>query len=283
MSRNQPAWTVLSMLKWATDYFEKEKVISPRHSIEWLLAHVLDVKRLDLYLLFDRPLSPKELDKLRPLVKRRASHEPLQYITGEANFMGCSIDVTPDVLIPRIETEQLVEILLTETESDSDKNLTLLDIGSGSGCIPIAIKKSRPNWDCFGMDISAKALQTARNNAEKNSVEVNFLSGDLMNLSPFVDTKWDIIISNPPYIHPSEIDTVEKQVRDFEPKIALFHDTPLDVYKAILSFTVESGSQLYLECNHTTADEIKSIAQLSFQHVELKSDLDGNPRFIIAH
>lgn len=270
------------MLKWATGYFEKENVISPRHSIEWLLAHVLDVKRLDLYLLFDRPLSPSELDKLRPLVKRRASHEPLQYITGQANFMGCSIDVTPDVLIPRIETEQLVEILLTKTESESEKKVSLLDIGTGSGCIPIAIKNYRPNWDCYGLDISEKALETARSNASQNSVDVTFHSGDLMNLSQFVDSKWDIIISNPPYIHPSELDTVEKQVREFEPRIALFHEAPLDVYKSIISFAVECQSQLYLECNHITAKEIKSIAQLSFQDAELKSDLDGNPRFIIA-
>jgi release factor glutamine methyltransferase len=112
MNTNREGWTVLAMLKWGTGYFEKRTIPDPRHSIEWLLADILHVKRLDLYLSYNRPLAPSELDQLRPLIKRRAKHEPLQYITGSSEFLNTQITVSPDVLIPRIETEQLTEIIL---------------------------------------------------------------------------------------------------------------------------------------------------------------------------
>src|SRR6056297_348266 len=120
MANTPSVWTVLSMLEWATDFFEEKDINSPRFSIEWLLAHVLDVKRLDLYLMYDRPLSSEELDTLRPLVKRRSQHEPLQYITGETDFHNVKIKVKPGVLIPRQETEQLVDLILKENKTRSE-------------------------------------------------------------------------------------------------------------------------------------------------------------------
>ena len=285
MSSTNRDWTVLRMLEWATDYFEKKKIPDPRHSIEWLLAYVLDIKRLDLYLKFDRPLGRKELDQLRKLVKRRAAHEPLQYIVGHTDFMNCRIDVNPSVLIPRIETEQLVEHLLERTSDRKNTPINLLDIGTGSGCIPISIKKENPGWNCCGIDISIEALKVAAQNSVSNDVEVNFFEGDLFNLDDHKkinEIPWDIIISNPPYIHPDEKPEINKQVLDYEPSEALFVDDPMSVYKSILSFSKKQNADLFLECNDKTAEEVKHEAEELFGSVELLKDLDKNPRFIVA-
>jgi release factor glutamine methyltransferase len=277
-------WSVLRMLEWATEYFEKRQVPDPRHSIEWLLADVLSCKRLDLYLQYGRPLSPDELDQVRPLVKRRANHEPLQYITGSTNFMGCHIEVNPSVLIPRIETEQLVELLLESTLDLENTPVNLLDIGSGSGCIPIAIKKFRPAWTCHGVDISDKAIELSQKNATANELDVQFSKADLFNLDQ-IDTPeqgWDIIVSNPPYIGPGEKSSLEKQVTDYEPGLALFHDNPLEVYRPILSYAHKEGATLVLELNDQLADQILNISTSFYSSAQLKPDLDHNSRFLLA-
>jgi|AntRauTorcE11898_2_1112593.scaffolds.fasta_scaffold08225_3 release factor glutamine methyltransferase len=277
-------WSVLRMLEWATEYFENRQVPDPRHSIEWLLADVLGCKRLDLYLQYKRPLSPAELDRVRPLVKRRAGHEPLQYITGSTNFMGCHIEVDPSVLIPRIETEQLVELLLESTPKLENSSIQLLDVGSGSGCIPIAIKKFRPAWTCTGIDISDKALALSKKNAAVNDLDVQLVKGDLFNLGQInkPEQGWDIIVSNPPYIGPGEKSSLEKQVIDYEPGLALFHDDPLEVYRSILSYAHEEGAALFLEINDQLADQILDISTTFFSSAKLKKDLDNNPRFLLA-
>ena len=277
-------WSVLRMLEWATDYFEKKQVPDPRHSIEWLLADVLGCKRLDLYLQFQRPLSPGELDQIRPLVKRRASHEPLQYITGSTNFMGSHISVDPSVLIPRIETEQLVEHLIDSTKGLQHQPATLLDVGTGSGCIPIAIKKLRPNWECHGIDLSDEALALAEKNAASNELDIHFEKGDLFNLDviPKPARGWDIIVSNPPYIGPDEKPSLEKQVTEYEPGLALFHDDPLDVYRSVIAYAFRSESHLFLELNDRLADKILEISTEYFPNAAIEKDLDNNPRFLTS-
>lgn len=277
-------WTVLRMLEWATDYFNEKGIPDPRHSIEWLLAEVLNCKRLDLYIKYERPLSPSELEKIRPLIKRRADHEPLQYITGSTNFMGCHISVNPAVLIPRIETEQLVELLLESTSHLKDTSINLLDIGSGSGCIPIAVKKLRPAWNCFGIDISEEALSIARKNAETNDLSVQFSTGDLFNLDKLdkPESGWDIIVSNPPYINIHEKPTLEKQVFHYEPGLALFVDDPLEIYRPIVSYAHHQNAYLFLELNDKLADQILDISTPFFPEARLLDDLDKNPRFLIA-
>lgn len=177
MSTKADVWTVLTMLEWGTDYFSGKGITQPRLSIEWLLSHVLACKRLDLYLAFDRPLSQAELDELRALVRRRAQHEPLQYITGHTDFFNCRIDVNPSVLIPRPETEQLVEMVLDW--GAERPRCRVLDVGTGSGCIAIALKKAKPDWDVTGIDISPEALKTAAGNAVINEADVRFAHGDL--------------------------------------------------------------------------------------------------------
>jgi release factor glutamine methyltransferase len=286
MNRKTRDWTVLSMLEWATGYFEKNKIPNPRLSIEWLLAYVLEIKRLDLYLKFDRPLTESELSTLRPLVKRRAEHEPLQYITGSTDFMGCKIDVNENVLIPRIETEQLVEELLLNTEHLKDQPLDLLDIGTGSGCIPISIKNRNSPWNCFGCDSSNAALETARKNATQNNVDITFFHCEIFNADRMPeDQKWHIIISNPPYIEPSEKSSLEQQVSGYEPDSALFLSDPISIYNRIASYaakTLLDDGCLFLECNDKLASEIQSeVEKFSFKTV-LKKDLDKNPRFLVA-
>ncbi len=282
-SNSEQVWTVLSMLEWATDFFDERGVQNPRLSIEWLLAYVLDINRLDLYLKFDRPLSTSELDQLRPLVKRRSLHEPLQHLTGSTDFLNCTIHVNKDVLIPRTETEQLVELVLTQ--HSNSESLNVLDIGTGSGCIPIALKKARPNWSCTGIDISPEALKTSSHNAQFNDVDVTFLEADLNTLAQnkeITEKKWDIVISNPPYITQSEKSELDPQVLNFEPKLALFHDEPLKLYRVISEFASLFGAKLFLECNDKFAEEIRDITVSFYQSAELLKDYDENNRFVIA-
>lgn len=285
MSANKDdLWTVLRMLEWSTGFFKEKNIPDPRHSIEWLLAYVLGCKRLDLYLQYERPLSTSELERIRPLVKRRANHEPLQYITGSTNFMGCEITVTPSVLIPRIETEQLVELILEATTDRRDTSLNLLDIGTGSGCIPLAIKKRVPAWRCHGIDISEDALEIARRNAEKNNLEADFFKGDLFNLEQLETPEggWDLVISNPPYIELHEKSSIQKQVVEYEPESALFHKNPLDVYRPIIEYAARNRSAVFLELNDRLADQILEISTPHFPKAKLHQDLDKNPRFISA-
>jgi len=282
MTNKGRVWTVLSMIKWAEDYFQKKNIPDPRLSIEWILAEALEIKRLDLYLQFDRPLSSEELDRIRPLVKRRAENEPLQYITGTADFMDAKILVKPGVLIPRIETEQLVDLLLEKTKDITHKPIRLLDIGTGSGCIPIAIKLKRPNWICSGLDISGQALELAKKNADLNQSNTHFFFGDINHLSEIKTGPWDIIISNPPYITESEKEDMHEQVLKHEPKLALFHENPLHLYRKIIEFSAAQNARLFLECNDKTAEQAAEIADTFFSHSALLKDLDGNYRFIFA-
>jgi len=284
MSAKVEEWTVLSMLEWATDFFKKKDIPDPRHSIEWLLAETLDIKRLDLYLKYDRPLSSDELDTLRPMVKRRAQHEPLQYIVGFTDFMNARISVDENVLIPRLETEQLVEIILDEHPSED--SLSLLDIGTGSGCIPIAIKMERPQWSVHGIDISEQALEVARTNAEQNETDIAFRHGDILSPESFsVKSPLDIIVSNPPYVKPDEEELLEPQVKEYEPSEALFFEDLEKMYGSIIRYAQKNLSQkgtLYLELHEQYSSEILDLFDRNNWSAQLQKDYDKKPRFIIA-
>ena len=287
MSTKLKDWTVLSMLEWGTEYFKERGIPDPRLSIEWLLAEVLQVKRLDLYLKFDRPLSQPELDAIRPLVKKRASHEPLQYILGYTNFMNAQISVTPDVLIPRIETEQLVEILLDDHPADDlSEAKKVIDIGTGSGCIPIALKMERPNWQIDALDISEEALRIARKNAESNEVEITFMQGDILEWKKLpVEKTYDIVISNPPYVLPEEKDELEEQVVNHEPSLALFCENLENMYGSVINFSenyLQDRGMLCLEVHEKHGERIMQLFDDTRWETSLLKDYDKNPRFIIA-
>lgn len=284
MSSKDEEWTVLSMLEWATDYFEEKNIPNPRHSIEWLLAEVLGVKRLNLYLKFDRPLSKKELNRLRPLIKRRARHEPLQYIVGYTDFLEARISVDERVLIPRIETEQLVEIILDDFDQESTKEV--LDIGTGSGCIAIALKMERPPWNLHASDLSEDALTLAKQNAEDNEADINFSQHDLFDTGLWEQYEnLDIIVSNPPYVLPDETELLEPQVKEFEPHQALFTDSILEMYKTIINSGADSlkkGGRLYLEIHEEYAEDIIQLFNTKRWSASIRQDYDDKSRFIDA-
>jgi release factor glutamine methyltransferase len=222
------------MIRWATDYFQERGVPSPRLSIEWLLAERLGVKRLMLYVMHDRPLGAAELDTLRDWVKRRARHEPLQHITGRTDFMNAVIHVNRDVLIPRPETEELVERILQEAPGGGRRRV--IDLGTGSGCIAIALKMARPEWEVAGVDLSEPALVMARRNALTNGVAIDWIQADFTQEGSLPDGPYDLVVSNPPYIRPEEKADMERQVKDFEPELALFHPDPATMYSQLASW-----------------------------------------------
>lgn len=276
-------WTVLSMLEWATSYLEQKQVASPRLSIEWLLAEVLGCKRLDLYLKFDRPLSPEELSEVKPLLLRRARHEPLQYITGSTDFFGLIMHTRPGALIPRPETEQMVEQIL---QNHDETPRRVLDLGTGTGCIPLALKHQRPEWSVCGTDISPKALALAAENAERLQLDVSFTEHD------FFESEWtaaemaapfDIIVSNPPYIPQSEREHIEEQVKSYEPDIALFYPDIAQVYRAIASFAkknLAAEGHLYVEIHEELSEVLLDVFSQAGFSQQLMHDYSGKPRFI---
>ncbi|AXJ02568.1 release factor glutamine methyltransferase [Cyclonatronum proteinivorum] len=277
-------WTVLSMLDWATAYFEGKGINQPRLSIEWLLADTLGCKRLDLYLQFDRLLHTKELSALKPALLRRAAHEPLQYITGKTDFYGLEMKVGPDVLIPRPETEQLVELICNDI---SDRqNLRVLDIGTGSGCIAIALKTERPDFSLAAADISERALAIAMKNAATHDCEIDFFRHDLFQPRlPDDRTSFDVIVSNPPYIPLSEKQRIDAEVSKFEPAEALFHQDVRSVYGALgrlAQANLRAGGVLYVEIHEEMGEEIsKAVAEHGFS-VALKPDYAGKSRMLVC-
>jgi release factor glutamine methyltransferase len=275
-------WTVLSMLEWATAYFEDKGVSHPRLSIEWLLSDLLGVKRLDLYLQFDRPLTKEQLGTLREWVRRRAQKEPLQYITGSTDFYRCKIFVDKRVLIPRPETEELVDIILADHDNTPR---TLVDFGTGSGCIAIAIKKERPSWYVIGVDIDGDALQLARKNAEINATEIEWIEGDMRSAESLLHGRpVDIVVSNPPYILPGESESMDDEVKNFEPSVALFHHDPVALYMSLMKFVASQPSHAALYCEThfdfgtTLLDALKFPGWL----VTITQDYNGKDRFLKA-
>ena len=276
-------WTVLRMLEWATKYFNEKNILSPRLSIEWLLSHVLNVKRLDLYMQFDRPLTPDELDELRSLVKRRALHEPLQYITGSTSFYNAEIIVDKNVLIPRPETEELVEMIINDNPSSEPK--TVLDVGTGSGCIPIALQIEKPDWIVTGVDISEEALSIAQKNNLTNKTSVNFLKGDLFNSDTLPSQCFDVIVSNPPYIQMHEKSEMDIQVVNYEPHLALFCEDRDLVYKSLVTYArshLNHGGVLYMELHHDHPLDNKNMFKSEHWSYQILNDLGNNTRFLKA-
>jgi release factor glutamine methyltransferase len=205
------------ILRLSAEYVQK-KAGRPRHEVEGWIAHALGIRRLDLYLLFDRPLEEKELDAIRSGVGRLAIGEPLAYITGFAPFYGLEFAVTPDVLIPRPETETLVSVAKGFLSSFPSPG-TIVDVCTGSGCVGLTLKTLFPTWHVVLSDISEKALAVAKDNAFRLNLDVEIIQGNL--LSSFSGRTAEVIVSNPPYLSSSEWQTLDPSVRNFEPQLAL--------------------------------------------------------------
>ena len=215
MTEKTETWTVLKILTWTKGYLAEKGVENARLEAEWLLCEVLGLDRVGLYVNFDKPLSERELTMFRGMVARRARREPLQYILGSQEFMGLEFDVTPAVLIPRHDTEVLVE----EASKRAAPSGRILDIGVGSGCIAVALARCLPEAEVCGVDTSPESMVLAARNAEKHGVKVTLFEGSLF--EPFTGQSFDLIVSNPPYIPTADMEYLQPEVRDFEPRGAL--------------------------------------------------------------
>jgi release factor glutamine methyltransferase len=266
------------VLRLSTHFLSERKIESPRRLVEELLAHSLKCKRIDLYLQFDRPMEEKELEELRVGVKRVSRHEPIEYILGEIDFFGSSIQVDSRALIPRQETELLVDLIAKKITSQK----TLWDVCTGSGCIGISLKKKLPHLEVSLSDISPEALALAKKNGERNSVDVKFFLGDL--LEPFKGETTDLFICNPPYVSSQEFLTLDPSVRDFEPKLALVGgEEGLDFYKRLshdLPKHINPGGWVFLEIGLGQRMWVEEIfCSPVWGGREWISDLSGKDRF----
>lgn len=261
------------------------------------LSHVCGISKVQLAIRKNDLLDDSKEKEVGVILADLIRGKPVQYILGETEFFGLPIKVTPAVLIPRSETEELVEWVLEESKKikskDSKNNehtlFRILDIGTGSGCIPIALKKHLADAEAFGMDVSPEALEIAKENAILNDVNIQFFYGDILlphNQHP--STHYNIIISNPPYITIAEKSKMHRNVLDHEPHTALFvpDDDPLLFYKAIADFALghlTSDGLLFLEINEFLGDNTVSMLQSKgFKNVILRKDLQGKNRMIRA-
>jgi release factor glutamine methyltransferase len=229
MAKRRETWTVLEVLKWTKGYLAERGVENARLESEWLLCAALGMDRVGLYVNHDKPLAPPELAACRDVVARRARREPLQYILGSQDFYGLDFEVIPGVLIPRHDTETLVEEAVKRCRPDA----VVLDIGVGSGCIAVALAKTLPGSEVFGVDPSAEALDLAGRNAARHGVTLHLVHGSIF--EPFSGRMFDLIVSNPPYIPADLLSTLQPEVRDFEPRGALDGGADgLDFYRRII-------------------------------------------------
>jgi release factor glutamine methyltransferase len=272
----------------SAEFLAKKGVESPRLQIELLLAHVLRMPRLHLYLNFERRLAEAELDACRDLVKRRGAREPLQYILGTANFCGLELRVTPDVLIPRPETELLAERAWTFLGTAAGPAVRALDFGTGSGCLAIAVATHFPPARITAADISAAALAVARGNAERHGVvaRIEFIEGDGFASIP-EEAGFDLVVSNPPYIPAGEIAGLQPEVRDHEPRGAL--DGGVDGLDFVRRLAVGAGrwlrpgGRLMIEFGDGQAEAARGLFTESGWAVEaVDNDLTSRPRILVA-
>jgi len=280
-------WKVIDLLKTTTDYLLQKNIENPRLNAERLLAFVLHMERIKLYVEFERPVAEKELNQYRDLVSRRIKNEPLQYILGETEFMGLPFKVNPTVLIPRPETEILVEEVL-KLKNEASGHITILDIGTGSGCIPISIAHFWSKANLTGIDISSEALKVAEENKNLNQTEnVTFVEKDVFDGWPDnnLPQHFDIITSNPPYVREDEMAGLQSEVKDFEPSIALtdFKDG-MRFYIHILSLVSARKLEtkfLFLEMSGSQPKKIVDEAKkCKFSSVEVIKDLNGIDRVL---
>jgi release factor glutamine methyltransferase len=283
----EEVWTVLRLMRWSGEYLEGKGVERGRLDAEHLLAHALGVPRLQLYLDYDRPLEKTELDLFRPLLRRRAEREPLQYILGRAAFRELDLKVDTRVLIPRPETEVLVDEVLAAVEGR--EGLTALDLGTGSGAIALSLLEEGPFPRVVAVDVSASALEVARENAEANGLEdrIELRLGSLFEAVQDGET-FDVVVSNPPYIAEGEADSLEPEVGVWEPSGALFGGPDgLAVARQIVTGAgarLKAGGLLALEVGERQPGIVVAAVEATGQYndVRVRRDLAGRQRVVLA-
>lgn len=286
-----PEWTIQKLLNWITGYFTEKKIDSPRLSAELLLSYVLQLNRIDLYTQFDKLIPKDKLDILHGLVKRAGIKEPISYIIGKTEFFSIEFEIAPDCLIPRPETELLVERAIEFLRSRNGRQ-KICDLCTGCGCIAIAIAKNLENADIIATDICDAALKIAAKNIEKYQLKdrIKLLCGDLFDpLIPQIDTeKFDLIVCNPPYVSASEYEILDKNVKDYEPKIALYAgDNGLDTYRKLTEKVCDflnPDAALILEIGYNQGPAVRELLEQTacFKNIKIEKDTSGNDRIAIA-
>ncbi len=286
----QKQWDVLSLLKITTDHFIGKQMDEARLQVEYLLAHTLQLNRMDLYLNFDRPVTPNELDHFRDLCKRKLQGEPLQYILGSEQFLGLKFKTDSRALIPRPETEVLIELVFEALKERENQARRVLDIGTGTGCIAISMANLFKTSDVVAVDVSEQALALAKENALEIGVEnqVEFHCCDALN-DAFHERffqGFDVIISNPPYIPIREKDELQVEIKAYEPEIALFVEEGFEFYRKIASDAnkmLNSGGLLAFEIHCEGKDDIEEILnRKAFSNINFHKDYSGLYRVVIA-
>ncbi len=284
-------WTIKKLLEWISDYFETNGVDSPRLSAELLLCHILKLERIQLYTLYDRVVQAEQLAALRALVKRGAEHEPVAYLVGRCEFYSLGLKITPDCLIPRPETEHLVERSVDFLRQRSGPQY-VLDLCAGSGCIAAAIAKNVKDVQVVATDICDNALKVAAENIARHKLEdkVTLLCGDLFDaiIEGLDETRFDLIVSNPPYVSDIEYEKLDHNVKKYEPKLALYAGIDgLDIYQRILEkvddFLKPDGA-LMMEIGYAQGPAIQKMLEATniFKEIRIEKDFANNDRIAIA-
>lgn len=249
-----------------------------------ICCEMLGQSMIEYYLGKDIILSPKDAQELDSILTRLCNFEPIQYVQGISYFLGRTFQVAPGVLIPRPETEELVEIILKEVSV----NARILDIGTGSGCIAISLSKELPKAEVTAWDISEEALAISRRNNETLQASVNFVLCDVLTCQPTLQEHYDVIVSNPPYVLEAEKQEMERNVLDWEPSLALFvpDADPFRFYRRIAELgqmMLEPDGKLYFEINRAFGEAtVAMLLELGYSSAHIQKDISGNDRFVIA-
>ncbi|MFW6080607.1 MAG: peptide chain release factor N(5)-glutamine methyltransferase, partial [Desulfosalsimonas sp.] len=288
-SQKPQTWTVLDALQWTAGFFDSRHIDSPRLTAEILLAEVMGVGRIDLYIRHDQPLSAEELASYREVIQRRVRREPVAYILGNREFWGLSFTVNRDVLIPRPETEHLVEAALLRMPAEADEPGRIIDLGTGSGAVVVSLAVERPKNNYFGVDLSYPALKLAEKNAAQNGAEgrIRFFAGRWLDAVDPGGPGFDIIVSNPPYVPSGHIADLDPEVRDYEPLTAL--DGRKDGLEEIRSIAAQAPAHLknagflLMEIGYDQKEQVADICHElnAYRDPEFIRDYGGHDRVAV--
>jgi release factor glutamine methyltransferase len=294
VTEQRKRWRIIDLLNWTTEHLQKKGIDSPRLTTERLLAHVLGMRRVELYLQYDRLLTSAELQAFKTVLQRRLRREPLQYVLGETEFYGLRFKVTPAVLIPRPETEVLVEQVIHRVRSQygTEAEVVILDVGTGSGNIAVALAHHLKRARVTAVDLSSEALAVARENAALHAVEerIDFVEADFAEFAGRAAARglrFDVVVSNPPYVDAAEFDTLAPEVREHEPRMALVPEGDvLSFYRTLAEWAprlLSSPGVVAVEVGLGQAEAVRNLfAQHKLEYTETYQDLSGIERVVLA-
>jgi len=281
--KQKKIWRIIDIINWGEEYFRFKGFENPKQEIEWLLCDLLNYKRIDLYLEFENTISDSKLDQLKGWVKRRRTREPLQYITGQTQFYGYPFKVSPDVLIPRPETERVVDVVLHTIGNITKPKI--LEVGSGSGCMAVSIGAEKRNAYILSIDISKPAIDQARKNADLNATtNVDFMVLDFLKELP--EGQFDLLVSNPPYIPLNEFGTTMPEIHNHEPQIALTDNrdglTFYQRFAEVAKELVKPGGWVIMEVGlgDHPAKAMEIFQSGGYKNLGLITDFNGDERVL---